>query len=1233
MKFKSLILFLSATGIALFGQEFRSTISGHVFDSSGAAVPGAKIQALNIQTNETTNASADAAGAYTVPFLRPGNYKVTISATGFKQNVRDGVVLEAAKVLGMDVTLEVGAMTETVEVTATAAVLETQSATRSNIVTTQQVAEMPLNARNPFMLGAMMSGVTFNGAAIWQRPFDNGAIAQWSINGGRDSSSDFMLDGASNNGQMGSNNVAYVPIVDAVQEFNIMTNMYNAEYGHTGSGIMNVVLKSGTSQHHGAAYEFMRRTSLDANTFQNNAVVASATNPKGGAARPTHYLDQYGFEAEGPVIIPKILRKDSPIKLFYMGAFENYREGTPNPLTLSYPEPEMRTGDFSKLKDAGGSPIAIYDPLSASYDAVSGATLSARKQFPNNVIPTSRLNPIAQNVTKYMPLPNRATPPGFRYSNSNLYLPDYFDKDKFYSLIMKFDWNFGDKNRAFIRHVSNDRTEDRTDNGVDNKPGTTGQQPFQRINDGYVVDWIGTVSPTFILNARASYNRFIEKGFGRANEGFDVLSFARGTPGESAWKTMLSQLPNQDKVYFGRWDFENGYGSLGRGQSNNYTNTYQVMFSGTKITGAHTLKAGVDIRQINYEIQNTGNIMFFNGRTTWTQNAWTSANSSSGDAYASFLLGIVGGTTGNFSNSNYPLFAWWKQMYYAPYFSDDWKVTRRLTLNLGVRWDLITPQYEKWKRQNGPFNPTVTNPIAPQVAASVAALGSQIPANLVPALTNPKGGITFAGAGGLGSPPWPMDKNNIQPRIGLAYAINDKLVLRAGFGQYYSNPTNDYQQTNGFSTSTDVVNSLNGGRMPIDNIINNPYPSGILVPTGSSAGASTFVGRNPSWFDSGYVVPSVWQFSLGFQYQVTRNSMLDASYVGSRSYNLNMSADYNIPTLDYRKTCNLLEGGLPANCQKTIPNPYKGIAAFTGTSWLTANTIDLYQMNRLFPQFSGVLTQLGRNDSWIKYNSLQINYNLRVRGGLTLLANYTLSKQIEEWGLNDPFTKTYQQGPYTLDRPQVIKLTAIYDMPFGKSKKFLSGANGFVDRLVSGWQLTTFMLDPLSGYPANLPSNGIMLKDPRTPGGGFSGEVDWKAYMVREWNPCVLRQFDDGHIEPTPNSLSLGCGTDWSKNWGDYAWLNTSTYAPRYTPYRSGQIRVHHALQMDVSLLKRTRITERLSCQMGFEAFNFLNHNYFGRSNISTTITALDFGAVIPSTVNTQNILPRQIQVRFKFFW
>lgn len=1211
---KAISLFLLASAV-VSAQEFRATISGHVLDQSGAAVPGAKVQATNTATNDTVNSVTDASGVYTIPFLRPGPYKVTASAQGFKQYVRENITLEAAKVFGLDIRLELGAVTDTVEVTAEAAVLETQDASRGAVVSTQQVSELPLNARNPFMLGSMMSGVTFHGAAIWQRPFDNGAIADWSINGSRESNSQYMLDGASNNGQMGTNNIALVPTVDSVQEFNVMTNMYNAEYGNTGGGIMNVVLKSGTNSHHGAAYEYLRRSALDANTFQNNAQ---------GTPKPTHYLDQYGFEVDGPILVPKILKKDAPVRLFYMGALELYREGTPNPLLDSWPTQDMRNGDFSKLTNAQGLPITIYDPFTGTYDA-NGNVLTPRQPFPGNVIPSNRINPIAKAVTAFMPLPNQATPPGSRYATRDLFLPGYFDKDKFYNLALKFDWIFGNRNRAFFRHASNDRTENRAGNGIDWAPGTDGQQPFQRINDAYVGDWVGTVSPTFVLNVRGSYNRFIEKGYGAANVGFDLSKF--GLP-----QSLLASVPQPTD--FGVWSFDN-YNTLGRGESRNWTNTYELQGSATKVAGNHTIKAGIDVRQINYLIQNTGNILGFSGNSSWTQRVYNVGESTAGDGYASFLLGIVGGS------SNYPLYPWWREMYYAPYIDDSWKVSRKLTLELGLRWDLDSPGYEKHNRVNGPFDPNVASPIDAEVAANVAALQSagKIPAALQSAysrLGSLKGGLTFAGVNGVSQYAYQWNKTQIAPRVGFAYQLKDRLVMRGGFGQYFFSPDNSWQITNGFSTSTSLVNSLDGGRTPIANNLNNPYPNGIRYPTGSSLGAATFVGNNPGWYDPNFILPSVWQFSFGFQYEVNRNSTIDVSYVGSRSYNMDMNADSNDPTLQQRNDCNWLTGGNSTGitCDGQVPNPFKGIAAFNGTGYYTANTINGYQLLRPFPQFSGALTQNGRNDSWIRYNSLQVNYRLRLTNGISLLGNYTLSKQVEQWGFNDNYTQTYQHGLYYLDQPQIIKLTTVWELPFGQGKKFGGNSRGFVNKLISGWEWNNFFNDALSGFPVNLPGNVLMLKNPSTAGGNFNGTTNWKAYGVQFWNPCVLRQdTNTGAIAPTATSLKDGCGSDFSSNWGNYAWLETANYAPRFTSARSGQIRANHAFQLDASLLKTTRINERMRFQLGFEAFNLLNHNYYGRENPVTDPNNPNFGFVFPYAASTQNILPRQIQVRFKFMW
>jgi hypothetical protein len=681
---------------------------------------------------------------------------------------------------------------------------------------------------------------------------------------------------------------------------------------------------------------------------------------------------------------------------------------------------------------------------------------------------------------------------------------------------------------------------------------------------------------------------------------------------------LISTLPSP--VFFGRFNFYSGnsgtttiYNPLGRGQSNNFTNTYELAGSMTKIVGQHTLRGGLDIRQINYLQQNTGDILRFDSYTGPTSRLWNQPDTVSGDPYATFLLGIPQG------DSNYPLFPWWKQWFYAPYVQDDWKVSRRLTLNLGLRIDFNGPVGEKWNRMNGPFDPSV--------ATTVTGPGG--PLTL-------RGGFTFAGVNGIPDRPMKFDKNNWQPRAGAAYQISDKLVMRGGIGLYYSNPPNDMFRTNGFSTNTELVNSQDDRRTFIANTLSNPFPNGIQLPTGASLGALTFVGKNSNWFDSNFNTPKVWSFQFGFQYQVTPTSTLDFAYVGTRSLDLSSERNYNLVPLSLRQACNPFEGGVGSYCDQAVTNPFKGISAFLGTNFYTANTISRFAANRLHPQFDGNLLQQGLNTSKMFYNAFQVTYNFRVRGGINLLGNYTLSKQVEKWGYTDPYNNIQQQGLYYLDRPHVLKLTTIYELPFGKGKRWATGVTGFADKLVSGWEATMFFVDPLKGFPSNLPGNVLQLRDPMT-AAGWSGETDWKAHQVRLWSPCVLRQFADGHVEPMPYSRNAGCGTDYS----NYVWLwtyagspgNGPGYQPRYTPERSGQVRRHHAIQMDASILKNVNFTERLKAQFGIEAFNVMNHNYFGRDQIITDPNNTNFGSIFPSTVSTQNILPRQIQIRMKVMW
>ena len=359
------------------GQEFRATLTGRVTDPVAAPVAGAVVALLNVDTNERLQHKTDGQGNYSFALIRPGNYELRAEHSGFKTMVRRGIVLQVNQAATVDLSLTLGTVTETVTVTDEAPLLETASADRGGTIDQQFIKDMPLNGRNPFMLSMLVAGVNYNGSLAYMRPFDNGAIADFGINGGANRSNEFLMDGVPNNAQAGGNNIAYVPPVDSVQEFKIQTNSYDAQYGKTSGGIVNVVLKSGTNRWHGAAYEFARRNAWDANSFQNNAR---------GAAKEGHFQDQYGLQMDGPLI---------KNRTFFLVNYEGYREASPQPLILSVPALEMRNGDFSKLVDARGRTITVHD---ASTGFVNPAFSNRwdRLPYPGNVIPPSQINPISR---------------------------------------------------------------------------------------------------------------------------------------------------------------------------------------------------------------------------------------------------------------------------------------------------------------------------------------------------------------------------------------------------------------------------------------------------------------------------------------------------------------------------------------------------------------------------------------------------------------------------------------------------------------------------------------------------------------------------------------------------------------------------------------------------------------------------------------------------------------------
>jgi hypothetical protein len=1174
------VLLLSlAVPAGLFAQGVQATLNGRVTDSSGAVIPNVRVEVKNSQTNQVTPVVTDAVGVYTAPFLPPGTYTISADAAGFKTFTREGLVLNVSQTVTVDLVLEVGSQAERVTITAETPLLETSKADRGSVIDSQRVRELPLNGRNPFMLSKLVAGVNFNGQALWERPFDNGAISYWSINGGLQQNNEFLLDGAPNNSQAGTNNIAYVPPVDSVQEFKIQTNSYDAQYGKTSGGIINVSLKSGTNALHGTVYEFARRKGWDANSFQNNAQ---------GLAKDEHYLDQFGWQVDGPIYIPKLYNGRN--KSFFLFNYEGYREGTPRPQLLSTPAPEFLQGDFSKLLNGQGRQIVIYDPTTGR--DVNGAWV--RNPFPGNVIPSGRISPIAQKIVQFFPKPNTTTP-GSDYSQQNYFFSGdpAVDKDRFYNVVVKLDHQFGDKHHLFFRAGSNDRTEMGYDggNGILG-PGQYGSLPEKRINDAYVLDWVGVLTPRTVVNARVSFARYLAEDRGDLNKGFDLTTL--GFPA-----SMVGQL--NGGAYFGRYDFSN-YQNMGEYPNGNITNTWAFAPSVNRNARGHSLKAGMDLRWIQYVSYNYGYPFYLSADAGWTQKDYNRSDALSGNSIASFLLGTPSG-----GYSDFNAIPTYMYKYAAPWFQDDWRVNRRLTLNVGLRWDFNIPPNERYNRMNRGFDPNVVNPV-----------DKLIDRTKFPDLPTLKGSLLFAGVNGQSRTAANTYKRALQPRIGAAWQASEKLVIRGGWGRYYLNPTNSYLQSLGFSYSTPMVNSLDGGRTPISNLIANPFPNGLQKPPGASLGALSYVGQGFSYVNSDFRLPHINQFSLGFQWELPGRSKVEVSYVGSRGADEQTSASLNFYPLANRKQCNLMEGGNPLWCDQRIANPYYQLAPFAGTSWYSSPTLGRTTFWTPYPEFGGLTTQM-RNDGKSWYNSLQVVYETRWKSGWNLMANYTLSKMTYRNGFNDIQNGVLQQGVYQWDRPHSINIASIYALPIGRGKRFLNTSHRVWSRLLSGWE-NTVMLRYQSGLPWSMPG-AIYVKEAKIP------NIDWSAARVQGVQPCVAKWNDDNTITMQPFSVAAGCTS--------YNFLIPPRYTPsRFTPNYDTRLRLHSLPLADVSLNKTTRITEKTTLQFRAEAFNVTNTFWMGQQQFNNNTNSSNFGSITKAGITYSNgNQPRFIQLGVKFLW
>ncbi|MBV9081390.1 MAG: carboxypeptidase regulatory-like domain-containing protein, partial [Acidobacteriaceae bacterium] len=677
----------------------------------GSAVPGAKITATATATGTTTNTVSSATGAYTLPFLAPGNYNLTAQAQGFKQFQQSGITLNAGAQPVIDIKMEVGAVSENITVKEEAPLVTASNASVGQVITTREVEDLPVNGRTPLMLDTLAMGAisVFEPGPV--RPFDQPAATQVSLGGGPVGANESLLDGAPNAGF--GNQLAYSPPQDAVTEVRVNAFESDASLGHAGGGTLNQITKSGTNQFHGSAWEFNQTSRLDSNSF--------FANKAGTPISPYHY-NQYGLATGGPLWIPKLIHgKD---KLFWFFAYEGLKDSDPanSPLEtgspLNYatvPTAAERNGDFSALLKMGPS-YQLYNPFSTH--TVNGVVM--RDPFPNNIIAQQYLNPVSLAIEKYYPMPNTTGDP----AGTKNYVINAIDTDTFDNELGRLDWNIGDNDKLFVTARHNYRTQFK--NPYFGNSNITQGNTFHRLNQGVVLDETHTVSATMFMDARLAWTRYIEV-HSNPSDGFDLTSL-----GFPATLQSSSQQPQFPGIYFSSSIGSSSCGASSGveisfqclGYASNGTDTfdaYQGYLQFIKIQGNHTVKFGVDLRDYRWSAFTPGNSAGgyqFSSSLTSTSN-WTngpninSAPPPFGSDFAEFLMGLP--TSATFDNNTYSTVG---STYQAAFIQDDWRARSNLTINLGLRFEHESPATERYNRAVNGFFPTLPNPITGPAAAA-----------------------------------------------------------------------------------------------------------------------------------------------------------------------------------------------------------------------------------------------------------------------------------------------------------------------------------------------------------------------------------------------------------------------------------------------------------------------------------------------------------------------------------
>ena len=1134
-------------------QEARATLSGTITDSSGSSVVGAQVRITNLDTGIVLSAQSNDVGQYRLLFINPGAYRLNAEMAGFRTFVREGLQFTLGQAATLDVSLLVGAQNETVTVAATAPLLEAEKADRGMVVDQKSLSELPTLARVPVLMAALTPGVIWSAPNYTSlAPFSNGGLSSWSINGSISPSAEFLLDGAPNDMiYQAAHSIAYIPPVDAVEEFKVVTGAYDAQYGRNGGGVIGISIKSGTNKLHGSAYEFLKRPFLDANSFANNANGAGVNYDK---------LDEWGFTVGGPVRFPKVYNgKD---RTFFFTAYEKYRNNTiPRSRIASVPSMKQRGGDFSQTLNGAGQLMPIYDP--AAGRTVNGQWV--RNAFPGNIIPANRLDPVGSKIAGTYPAPN-IVPPGTVNWQNNYQYPGY-TQYFFPNVVTRVDHYFNDKHRIFGRYVYNNQLLNDVSNSLEG-PGAD-QRYGNKVNNAAVIDSVTVLNASTTLDLRLSLNRWTQNYY-PPNYGTNNATQI-GLPA-----SLVNQFPEPRRFPYMT---ASNYQSLGESGSNIwFAPSTNISFAPTVslIRGRQSIKAGIDFRLMhlaNYQPAFAGGTFAFD--QGFTRANYLTADSLSGNAIASALLGAAASGSVDYIAS--PYFSW---RYYAPWVQDDIKITRRLTLNLGLRYDLLSPLTERHNRLNYGFFPDKLNPISSQVNQA------QFPGYKV------NGGLGFTGVDGVGRAAFNTDKSNIQPRAGAAFQLTPTTVLRGGFGISYI-PQVSFGNSYGFSQSTPYVATVDAGQTPAGSV-SNPFPSGILAAPGSKLGLRTLLGQSPNFADTSGKIGNTYSFSFGIQKQLSNQLRIEAAYVGSRTHDAPVSKGYNSLSVANLALGDASKGGNANNLNARVPNPFQSL--LPGTS-LNSATVPLQQLLLPFPQFSS-FTQQNIPVGKVWYNSLQVSVQRRYSKGLGVTGSYTFSKNIQALSFLNPTDAAPSNTIVPFDRTHVFVLAPIYELPFGPGRTFLGNSHGLLGRIVGGWQLMG-NFNWMTGTPMTVPGGVNVIGNPVLP------------------DPTPNQRFNTGLIDSTGKVVNTVSNLP-------PAFQIQAPFTLRTASLYFGNLRNLWGPDLNLALTKSTLIRESVKLELRAEAMNAMNHPLWGGDPVIAT-TSPNFGKLLLN--NGQTNEPRQIQL------